>query len=114
MTMVSFPRLDSTSSHSKNLSPGDCRQAGGHRQLLTTYETLPLTSRTADRQPFDEDSISRVMSDHGHDDRPSSDTICMHSDYWQTTACTQFFPAQRKMRVAYDTACRAQYEEFQL
>jgi hypothetical protein len=41
MTMVSFPRLDSTSSHSKNLSPGDCRQAGGHRQLLTTYETLP-------------------------------------------------------------------------
>jgi uncharacterized protein (DUF1697 family) len=42
MTMVSFPRLDSTSSHSKNLSPGDCRQAGGHRQLLTTYETLPL------------------------------------------------------------------------
>jgi thiol-disulfide isomerase/thioredoxin len=40
--MVSFPRLDSTSSHSKNLSPGDCRQAGGHRQLLTTYETLPF------------------------------------------------------------------------
>ena len=54
------------------------------------------------------------MSDHGHDDQPSAETICMHSDYWHTTACLQFFPKQRKMRVAYDTACRARYEEFQL
>jgi hypothetical protein len=38
----------------------------------------------------------------------------MHSDYWNTTACVQLSPKDRKMRVAYDSACRARFEEFEV
>jgi len=41
MTMVSFPWPNAFSGHFEILSPGDCRQAGDHRQLLTINGTLP-------------------------------------------------------------------------
>jgi hypothetical protein len=54
------------------------------------------------------------MGDHGANGIPSADTLCMHSDYWHTTACVQLLPAQRRMRIAYAPACAAQYAEFAL
>ena len=54
------------------------------------------------------------MADHGPGDSPSSESICMHGEYWVTTATLQFFPRSRRVRVAFDTACRAQFTEFEV
>ncbi|MEE2705627.1 MAG: C45 family peptidase [Planctomycetota bacterium] len=83
------------------LSSSECRNARFERLL-------------ASRSPLDAGAVTKVMSDHGENGEPSSNTICMHSDYWCTTACLQFFPRRRQMRVAYSSACGAQYEEFEL
>ena len=60
------------------------------------------------------ESIDKLMADHGPLGNPSLGTICMHSDYWYTTACVRLFPRSRRMRVAYAPACTAQYSEFQV
>lgn len=63
----------------------------------------------AEREQFDGDALQALMSDHGPDGEPSACTPCMHSDYWNTTACVQFYPRERRMRIAYDAACRAAF-----
>lgn len=55
--------------------------------------------------------LSAVMADHGPDNLPGDFTPCVHGSYWYTTACLQFYPRSRRMRVAYDTACQAQFQE---
>ncbi len=60
------------------------------------------------------DDLARLMTDHGADGRPDDGTICMHGDYWSTTASLQLFPAERTMRVAYGPACQAQFTDFTL
>jgi hypothetical protein len=60
------------------------------------------------------DDLATLMADHGPDAAPSADSACMHSSYWMTTACVQALPAERRLRVAYDTACRATYVDFAL
>jgi len=52
-----------------------------------------------------------VMADHGPTDSPDDHTVCVHGAYRYTPARLQFFPRSGRMRVAYDTACRATYEE---
>ena len=66
------------------------------------------------RESFGLDDVQAVMSDHGENDAPSADTICMHSDYWFTTASLQFLPQQRMMRVAFSSACDAGFTELGL
>jgi hypothetical protein len=61
---------------------------------------------------FGPDEIARLMADHGLTGEPSADTVCMHSDYWHTTACLQLLPQDRKLRIAYAPACAARYVEF--
>lgn len=63
---------------------------------------------------WDLGDLSHLFSDHGPNNTPSRDTICIHSDYWQTTASLQLLPASRKLRISYSTACQADYQEFQL
>lgn len=60
------------------------------------------------------DDLAAVMADHGPDGTPTADTPCVHSSYWYTTACLQFFPRSRQIRVAFDTACRARFQTFEL
>ena len=71
-------------------------------------ELLPQTDR------FGPGELAALMSDHGPAGQPDDDTLCMHGSYWQTTACVQLFPRQRKLRVAYASACEATYEEIGL
>ncbi len=54
------------------------------------------------------------MADHGRDGTPSNESICMHSEYWSTTATLQFFPRSRRIRVAFDSACRAQFTDLEV
>ncbi len=58
--------------------------------------------------------LADVMSDHGRDGVPSADTVCMHSDYWSTTASLQWFPRARSVRAAYSPACSAEHVELVL
>ena len=68
----------------------------------------------AETDIFDNDRLSAIMADHGSDGRPGDDTLCVHGSYWFTTACLQFFPRSRRIRVAYSTACQARFEDVQL
>ena len=70
-----------------------------------------LTARVG---TFSPEELAALMADHGPQGRPDANTLCMHSDYWHTTACLQLFPRSRRMRVAYAPACQARYEEFGL
>lgn len=67
-----------------------------------------------DSSPETPAELTRLMSDHGPDGEPSHGTICMHSDYWNTTASLQILPKRRCLRLAYDAACRAEHAELQL
>lgn len=61
---------------------------------------------------LDLDNVARILSDHGPQGVPSDDTLCMHGSYWCTTATLQLLPASRSMRIAFSTACEADYREF--
>lgn len=58
------------------------------------------------------DELGEIMADHGPTNSPSHETICVHSDYWFTTACLQMLPASRTLRVSYSSACQATFAEF--
>ena len=66
------------------------------------------------RAKFAPEDLLQIMADHGADGSPSDDSICMHGSYWQTTAALQLFPHERKMRVAYTSACQAEFTEVKL
>jgi hypothetical protein len=55
---------------------------------------------------IDAERLSVIMADHGPDGVGSKNTPCMHSCYWNTTACLQFYPRQRRIRFAYTSACK--------
>ncbi|MCH1441276.1 MAG: C45 family peptidase [Rubripirellula sp.] len=62
------------------------------------------------RLPLSLDDMQQIMSGHAHGD--SCNSVCMHGDYWSTTACTQVLPKERKLRVAFDNPCQAKLQEF--
>ena len=65
-------------------------------------------------EPLDENALTQIMADHDTAGNPTDTSICKHSDYWNTTATLQLFPKSRCMRVAFDSVCRAKYEEIAL
>ena len=60
------------------------------------------------------DELAAIMADHGPNGLPDGTTPCVHTDYWRTTASLQWFPARRRVRVSYSTACTARYVEIAL
>lgn len=60
------------------------------------------------------DRLRTILSDHGASGRPSDNSLCTHGGYWTTTASLQWFPRQRKVRVAYSATCQAEYTELRL
>jgi hypothetical protein len=66
----------------------------------------------ADGGPLGSEELAHILSDHGAERVGTADTICMHSEFWNTTATLQWFPRQRRVRVAYAPACGARYVEF--
>jgi hypothetical protein len=86
------------------------------RRLHRSSETRDqrFSELLAEDRPLDPQALAHLMADHGPDDQPSDYTPCVHGDYWQTTACLQFLPQSRRMRVAYATACQAEYETLEI
>jgi hypothetical protein len=58
--------------------------------------------------------LAAIMADHGPRGVPDGASPCVHTEYWRTTASLQWFPARRSVRVAYSTACAADYVELGL
>jgi hypothetical protein len=73
-----------------------------------------LRELLANRKKLGLDDLAALMADHGPDGQPSAFTPCVHSDYWNTTACAQLLPRCRRLRIAFDPACQARYHEFGL
>ncbi len=73
-----------------------------------------LQQLLAETDVFDVDQLSALMADHGTDSTPGDHTLCVHGSYWFTTACLQFLPRSRRIRVAYSTACQARFEDVEL
>jgi hypothetical protein len=63
---------------------------------------------------FDADDLKQLMSDHGAEQIPCANTICMHGPHWATLASLQFHPSKRLVRVAFGTTCAATFQDFQL
>ena len=73
-----------------------------------------LTDLLSGKQPLGPDQLQAILSDHGPTGSASDDSLCMHGSYWTTTASLQWFPRERKVRIAYAPTCQAVYAEFQL
>jgi hypothetical protein len=76
----------------------------------------------ARHERFGWDELTAIMSDHGPTDgdggsdqaAPNGHGLCVHSDYWYTTAALQLNPRERTMRVAYSSACQATFRAFRI
>jgi hypothetical protein len=77
----------------------------------SSWRILPLHRMLGEIEVFGANELQAVMADHGSDGIPGDNTPCVHGAYWYTTACLQFFPQSRRMRVAYDTACQARFAD---
>jgi hypothetical protein len=60
------------------------------------------------------EDLAVIMADHGPTGVPDGSSPCVHTNYWRTTGCLQWFPAQRSVRVSFTTACAADYVELRL
>lgn len=67
-----------------------------------------------DNSTLSSSDMLRFMSDHGHDEVPSSDTICMHGSHWSTLATVELNPGERTMSVGYGPAYEANYTTFEV
>lgn len=66
------------------------------------------------QRPIGPARLAAIMSDHGSGGVPDGATPCVHTDYWRTTASSQWFPSRRCVRISYTTACEAQHVEVSL
>jgi hypothetical protein len=57
------------------------------------------------------EELAAIMADHGPSGVPDGASPCVHTDYFNTTASLQWFPARRSVRVSFSWACKAQYVE---
>ena len=68
------------------------------------------------------DELTAIMSDHGPSDaemqslQPTANGhgLCVHSDYWYTTAAVQLDPRERTMRITYSSTCQATFRAFRI
>jgi hypothetical protein len=86
----------------------------GHRVLESSLRRMDrFAVLLGGAGPLGLDQLGAIMADHAAGS-PSDSTICMHSDYWTTTACVQCLPWSRTLRVSFSSACQANYVEFTL
>lgn len=89
------------------------RALRGHRvHSSSEHRELALRDIEQHDSPLDPDTLAKQMANHGPTESPSRLTLCMHSDYWHTTACVQLLPEARRLRISYSTACQARYTDF--
>jgi predicted choloylglycine hydrolase len=80
-----------------------------HEKRASRIENL-----LGERDRIDPDFLAEVMADHGPSSGPDGASPCVHTAYWSTTACLQLFPAARRIRASYSSACRVHWRELGL
>ena len=60
------------------------------------------------------DELAGIMADHGPTGAPDGTSPCVHTDYFNTTAAFQWFPASRRVRATYTSPCQARYVDLAL
>lgn len=75
---------------------------------------MRLSYLLRDSSMLSSSDLLRFMSDHGHKNIPSEDTICMHGSHWSTLATVELNPGERTVSVAYGPACEANYATFEV
>lgn len=93
-------------------SPPSVRGIKVMESPITRY--CRLQDLLADAPPLSSEDLANVMADHGPQNQPSLDTVCMHGGHWVTSSCFQWFPVSRKVRVSFSTACKADFVEMAL
>ena len=68
----------------------------------------------AQNETLDDQALINIFSDHGEQGVPSDNTICRHSNYFNTTATMVFYPTRRVMKIAHGNPCCSEYVEFEL
>lgn len=94
--------------HYDHRAPGLLRGRRVHESA--DLRTEAIQAAVAGNLPLSLDDMQQIMSGHAHGD--SCNSVCMHGDYWSTTACTQLLPKERKFRVAFENTCNAKLHEF--
>lgn len=91
------------------------RPLRGRRVLDSALRrTARFEELVVNRVAYSPEDLTTLMSDHVGGDLEKGSTICMHGDYWNTTATMLYFPRRRAMRISYTSACQAAYREFSL
>lgn len=70
-----------------------------------------LTELTGSHDKLSSEILHKILSDHGPTRAGSQNTVCMHSANSSTSATIQYFPRQRKIRVAMSPACQSEMIE---
>lgn len=70
---------------------------------------LELVNR---KTKIDEETIIKVLRDHGAEDKPSMLTICRHAEYAGTLRSVIFNLNGKTMKVLYGNPCQNEYVEF--
>ena len=96
-----------------NTAPTPLRGRRLHRSSELRNHRFAELLRNADG-PLGPDELGAIMGDHGAAGNPDDFTPCVHGSYWATTACLQLFTRSRRVRVAYDSPCRAEYREIEM
>jgi len=83
------------------------------------HESSEVRNRRFERllrgsEAFTPAQLQTIMADHETGGTPGDNSICKHSEYWNTTATLQLFPASRRIRIAFDSACQAKHNEVAL
>jgi hypothetical protein len=106
-----FPRELPDQAHYSGKAPAALRGIRVHQSAEQRFHAISQRLQTA-ATALSSTDLHGIMS--SHDGGPSADSVCMHGDYWYTTACTQLLPAERKLRASFSTACTAEFRDFTL
>lgn len=90
-----------------NAAPGPLQGKPLHQS--STRRDARFRELLQPQSPVSLHDVEAIMADHGPYGTPNANTICIHSSYWQTTACLQMFPASRTIRASWSTACEPNF-----
>ncbi len=65
-----------------------------------------------DATEVNENTMVRILRDHGKENRPSELTICRHHQVSSTLRSVLFYPDRRAVKVLYGNPCTSEYAEF--
>ena len=85
-------------------------------QKVQGYRTSPIRLERAkellrSKKNVDEELIKTVLRDHGAENAPSMNTICVHGEVGSTQRSVIMYPNRRLMKVLFGRPCEEEYQE---